>query len=88
MIMTTTKTKISSKSITFYLAALRSYFAYYDVDVIPSKFTRKVKVPKVMREDLPLYYNSLFCLWCLPLLALTIYLMELSFCLSSSLRRR
>jgi integrase len=51
MIMTTTKTKISSKSITFYLAALRSYFAYYDVDVIPSKFKRKVKVPKVTRED-------------------------------------
>jgi integrase len=49
--MTTTKTKISSKSITFYLAALRSYFAYYDVDVIPSKFKRKVKVPKVTRED-------------------------------------
>ena len=51
MIMTTTKTKISSKSITFYLAALRSYFAYYDIDVIPSKFRRKVKVPKVTRED-------------------------------------
>ena len=51
MTMTTTKTKISSKSITFYLAALRSYFAYYDVDVIPSKFRRKVKVPKVTRED-------------------------------------
>ena len=51
MIMTTTKTKISSKSITFYLAAIRSYFAYYDVDVIPSKFKRKVKVPKVTRED-------------------------------------
>jgi integrase len=51
MTMTTTNTKISSKSITFYLAALRSYFAYYDVDVIPSKFKRKVKVPKVTRED-------------------------------------
>jgi integrase len=51
MIMTITNTKISSKSVTFYLAALRSYFAYYDVDVIPSKFRRKVKVPKVTRED-------------------------------------
>ena len=61
MIMTTTKTKISSKSITFYLAApLRSYFAYYDVDVIPSKFTRKVKVPKVMREEIFLYIIILF----------------------------
>jgi integrase len=51
MTMTNTNTKISSKSITFYLAALRSFFAYYDVDVIPAKFRRKVKVPKVTRED-------------------------------------
>lgn len=42
---------IAPKSISLYLAALRSYFAYYDIDVIPSKFRRKVKVPKVYRED-------------------------------------
>ena len=30
---------------------LRSYFAYYDIDVIPSKFKRKVKMPKAYRED-------------------------------------
>ena len=42
---------ISPKSMSLYLAALRSYFAYYDIDVIPSKFRRKVKVPKLYRED-------------------------------------
>jgi integrase len=33
------------------LASIRSYFAYHDIDIIPSKFKRKVKVPKVYRED-------------------------------------
>jgi integrase len=33
------------------MTAVRSYFAYYDIDVIPSKFKRKVKMPKVYRED-------------------------------------
>jgi integrase len=42
---------ITPKSTSLYLAALRSYFAYYDIDVIPSKFRRKVKVPKLYRED-------------------------------------
>ena len=47
----TTKPDITPKSVTLYLAALRSYFGYYDIDVIPSKFRRKVKVPKIYRED-------------------------------------
>jgi integrase len=42
---------IIPKSMSLYLAVLRSYFAYYDIDVIPSKFRRKVKVPKLYRED-------------------------------------
>jgi integrase len=46
-----TKPEITPKSLHLYLAALRSYFAYYDIDVIPSKFRRKVKVPKFYRED-------------------------------------
>ncbi|HEY9386780.1 MAG TPA: hypothetical protein VIP70_07055 [Nitrososphaeraceae archaeon] len=33
------------------MTAVRSYFAYYDIDVISSKFKRKVKMPKVFRED-------------------------------------
>jgi integrase len=48
---TTTTTTISNSSIIFYLAAVRSYFAYHDIDVIPSKFRRRVKMPKVARED-------------------------------------
>lgn len=33
------------------MSGLRSYFAYYDIDVVPSKFRRKVKMPKAYRED-------------------------------------
>jgi integrase len=29
----------------------RSYFAFYDIDVIPSKFKQRVKMPKSFRED-------------------------------------
>ena len=46
-----TKPEIAPKSLHLYIAALRSYFAYYDIDVIPSKFRRKVKMPKFYRED-------------------------------------
>jgi integrase len=45
------KPGMTPKSIRLYLAAVRSYFGYYDIDVIPSKFRRKVKVPKYYRED-------------------------------------
>src|SRR5207245_8335880 len=34
-----------------YLTAIKSYLAYYDIDIIPSKYNRKVKVTKVYRED-------------------------------------
>ena len=44
-------TGLSVPSIRFYVAALRSYFAYHDLDVIPSKFKRKVRMPKLYRED-------------------------------------
>jgi integrase len=46
-----TRIGITPKSILLYVTALRSYFAYYDIDVIPSKFRRKVRLPKVHRED-------------------------------------
>ena len=42
---------LTPNSINLYVAAIRSYLAYYDVDVVPSKFKRKVKMPKVYRED-------------------------------------
>jgi integrase len=38
-------------SIELYVASIRSYFAFNDVDIIPSKFKRKVKMPKSYRED-------------------------------------
>ena len=44
-------TGLSVPSIRFYVTALRSYFAYHDLDVIPSKFKRKVRMPKLYRED-------------------------------------
>ena len=46
-----TRVGMAPKSISVYVGALRSYFAYYDIDVIPSKFKRRVKMPKIYRED-------------------------------------
>ena len=42
---------LTPTSLKLYVASIRSYLAYYDIDVIPSKFRRKVKMPKVYRED-------------------------------------
>lgn len=42
---------LSIPSIRLYIAAVRSYFAYHDIDIIPSKFKRKVRMPKLYRED-------------------------------------
>ena len=42
---------LSPLSIELYVASIRSYFAFNDVDIIPSKFKRKVKMPKSYRED-------------------------------------
>jgi integrase len=42
---------LTPTSIKLYVASIRSYLAYHDIDVIPSKFKRKVKMPKVYRED-------------------------------------
>jgi hypothetical protein len=33
------------------MISIKSYLAYHDIDIIPSKFKRKVKMPKVYRED-------------------------------------
>ena len=45
------KKGITSKSVFLYVTVIRSYCAYYDIDVLPSKFKRKVKMPKLYRED-------------------------------------
>ncbi|MGB7632384.1 MAG: site-specific integrase [Nitrososphaeraceae archaeon] len=42
---------LTPNSISLYVAAVRSYLAYYDIDIVSSKFKRKVKMPKVYRED-------------------------------------
>jgi integrase len=44
-------TSLSVYAIKIYITSVRSYFAYYDIDIIPSKFKRKVKMPKIQRED-------------------------------------
>ena len=41
---------ISAKTIDLYIAAVRSFLEYYDVDIVPSKFRRHVKMPKVLSE--------------------------------------
>ena len=46
-----TNPDLTRNSIKLYLVSIRSYLAYYDIDVIPSKFRRKVKQPKVYREE-------------------------------------
>jgi integrase len=43
--------KLTLSSIKLCMAAIRSYLAYYDIDIIPSKFKRKVKMPKMYREN-------------------------------------
>ena len=49
--MESTNPDLTPNSMKFYMASIRSYLAYYDIDVIPSKFKRKVKMPRVYRED-------------------------------------
>jgi integrase len=44
-------TGLSIPTIRLHVAAIRSYLAYHDIDVIPSKFKRKVRMPKLYRED-------------------------------------
>jgi len=41
-----TNPNLAPTSIRLYVAAVRSYLAYYDIDIIPSKFRRKVRMPR------------------------------------------
>jgi integrase len=43
--------KLSPNSLSLYVAALRSYLLYHDIDIVPGKFKRRVKLPKNHRED-------------------------------------
>ena len=49
--MKSTNPNLTASSLKLYMVSVRSYLAYFDIDVIPSKFKRKVKMPKVYRED-------------------------------------
>jgi integrase len=51
MISEETHHHLSNQSIGLYVAAVRSYFQYNDIDIIPYKFKRKVHLPKIGRED-------------------------------------
>ena len=48
--LTVTKS-LSPNSVRQYLVGIRSYLAYYDIDIIPSKFKRKVKMPRRLLEE-------------------------------------
>ena len=43
--------KLSPNSISLYVAAIRSYLLYHDIDIVASKFKRRVKLPKKQKED-------------------------------------
>jgi integrase len=43
--------RLSTATITLHVAAIRSYLQYYDVDISPTRFKRRVKMPKNHRED-------------------------------------
>lgn len=43
--------KLSPNSISLYVAAIRSYLLYHDIDIVASKFKRRVKLPKKHKED-------------------------------------
>jgi hypothetical protein len=42
---------IAPTSIAIYVYVVRSYLQYHDIDINPSKFRRRVRLPKVPRED-------------------------------------
>lgn len=42
---------INPASINQYLTSIRSYLGYYDIDIVPSKFKRRVRIPKVFHEE-------------------------------------
>ena len=43
--------KLSIGSVNLYVIVIKSYVEYFDIDIVPSKFRRRVKIPKHYRED-------------------------------------
>jgi hypothetical protein len=52
---------IGPKSIKAYTSALKSYFAWHDVDIIPSKFKRRVALPTINKVDEEAIESSASC---------------------------
>ena len=46
-----TKRKLSIRTVRQRLHAMKSFFGYHDIDIIPYKIKRMVRVPKLHRED-------------------------------------
>ena len=45
------KNKLSPNAVALYVAALRSYLLFHDIDIVPAKFKRRVRLPKNHREN-------------------------------------
>lgn len=43
--------KVTPSSVNQYLTGIRSFLSYYDIDIVPAKFKRRVRVPKVYYEE-------------------------------------
>jgi integrase len=43
--------RVNSSSINQYLTGIRSYLSYYDVDIVPAKFKKRVRIPKIYHEE-------------------------------------
>lgn len=43
--------KLSQSSINQYLTQVKSYLQYYDIDIVPYKFKKRVILPKIPKED-------------------------------------
>jgi len=43
--------QVNPSTINQYLTGIRSYLSYYDIDVVPAKFERRVRIPKIYHEE-------------------------------------
>jgi integrase len=43
--------QVNSSSINQYITGIRSFLSYYDIDIVPAKFKRRVRSPKIYREE-------------------------------------
>jgi hypothetical protein len=43
--------RINHSSINQYLTGIRSYLSYYVVDIVPAKFRKRVRIPKIYHEE-------------------------------------